>query len=206
MTNADRHPHLSALLTATIKDLSGGATDESTCTPGPVPPAWRGGGHPSRPTVAGKLQRPTRRHRAGRPQSPAQAPASRRKPSGPCSGWGLPSHPGHPGCWWALTPPFHPYRVPAGAGRGGLLSVALSRGSPRVAVSNHPALWSPDVPRQGRSPDATARSTRPSRDPCYRPSSSVSNLSTSSRASSTRADAVQRAVIAWTTVYAENRH
>ncbi|GGU77749.1 hypothetical protein GCM10010260_07680 [Streptomyces filipinensis] len=31
---------------------------------------------------------------------------------------------------------------------GGLLSVALSRGSPRVAVSHHPALWSPDVPRE----------------------------------------------------------
>src|SRR6476469_3951822 len=30
---------------------------------------------------------------------------------------------------------------------GGLLSVALSRGSPRVAVGNHPALWSPDFPR-----------------------------------------------------------
>ena len=34
---------------------------------------------------------------------------------------------------------------------GGLFSVALSRGSPRVAVSNRPALWSPDVPRRGRS-------------------------------------------------------
>ena len=66
-------------------------------------------------------------------------------PSWPCSGWGLPSHPGHPGCWWALTPPFHPYRR---RGPGGLFSVALSRGSPRVAVSNHPALWSPDVPRR----------------------------------------------------------
>ena len=31
---------------------------------------------------------------------------------------------------------------------GGLFSVALSRGSPRVAVSNHPALWSPDFPRR----------------------------------------------------------
>jgi len=36
--------------------------------------------------------------------------ASRPDPSWPCSRWGLPSHPGHPGCWWALTPPFHPYR------------------------------------------------------------------------------------------------
>jgi len=31
---------------------------------------------------------------------------------------------------------------------GGLFSVALSRGSPRVAVNNHPALWSPDFPRR----------------------------------------------------------
>jgi len=26
-----------------------------------------------------------------------------------CSKWGLPSQPSHPGCWWALTSPFHPY-------------------------------------------------------------------------------------------------
>src|SRR5664280_1327571 len=32
--------------------------------------------------------------------------------------------------------------------RGGLFSVALSRGSPRVAVSHHLALRSPDVPRR----------------------------------------------------------
>jgi hypothetical protein len=35
----------------------------------------------------------------------------------------------------------------AGA-RGGLFSVALSLGSPPVAVSDHPALWSPDFPLQ----------------------------------------------------------
>ena len=35
---------------------------------------------------------------------------------------------------------------PAEAG-GGLLSVALSRGLPRVGVTHRPALWSPDVPR-----------------------------------------------------------
>jgi hypothetical protein len=31
--------------------------------------------------------------------------------------------------------------------RGGLLSVALSRGSPRVGVAHHLAMWSPDFPR-----------------------------------------------------------
>jgi len=53
------------------------------------------------------------RTRAGRPRSSAQAPPRGRsrptKPSWPCSGWGLPSHPSHLGCWWSLTPPFHPY-------------------------------------------------------------------------------------------------
>jgi len=34
---------------------------------------------------------------------------------------------------------------------GGLLSVALFRVSPRMAVSHHPALWSPDFPRPSRS-------------------------------------------------------
>ena len=32
---------------------------------------------------------------------------------------------------------------------GGLFSVALSRGSPRVGVTHHPALWSPDFPQPG---------------------------------------------------------
>ena len=32
---------------------------------------------------------------------------------------------------------------------GGFLSVALSCGSPRLAVSQHPALWSPDLSRHG---------------------------------------------------------
>ena len=46
--------------------------------------------------------------------------------------------------------------------RGGLFSVALSRGSPRVGVTDHPALWSPDLPRRTcvRSA-ATARPTHP---------------------------------------------
>jgi hypothetical protein len=66
-------------------------------------------------------------------------------PAWPCSGWGLPSHRGHPRRWWALTPPFHPCLCPEAI--GGLLSVALSVGSPRLGVTQHPALWSPDFPR-----------------------------------------------------------
>ena len=62
--------------------------------------------------------------------------------SWPCSRWGLPSRPAHAGRWWSLTPPFHPYLF-----RGGLFSVALSRGSPQVGVAHHRALWSPDFPR-----------------------------------------------------------
>jgi len=35
---------------------------------------------------------------------------------------------------------------PLPAFAGGLFSVALSRELPRLAVSQHPALWSPDFP------------------------------------------------------------
>src|ERR1022692_196179 len=46
---------------------------------------------------------------------------------------------------------------------GGLFSVALSRGSPRVGVTDHPALRSPDLPRRLRrtGTDAAARPARP---------------------------------------------
>ncbi len=32
-------------------------------------------------------------------------------PAWPCSRWGLPGRPGHPGRRWSLTPPFHPYQA-----------------------------------------------------------------------------------------------
>ena len=40
---------------------------------------------------------------------------------------------------------------------GGLLSVALSRGLPRVGVTDHPALWSPDLPRHPVCSDTVQR-------------------------------------------------
>ena len=70
------------------------------------------------------------------------------------SGWGLPSRPGHPDRWCALTAPFHPYHafgmvVPWGDPHepfGGLFSAALSLTSRPVDVIDHPALRSPDFP------------------------------------------------------------
>jgi hypothetical protein len=44
---------------------------------------------------------------------------------------------------------------------GGFLSVALSCGSPRLAVSQHPALWSPDLPRHDPVGTARAAATWP---------------------------------------------
>ena len=43
-------------------------------------------------------------------------------------------------------------RPVTGPAIGGLFSVALSCGSPRLAVSQHPALRSPDLPRPGPAP------------------------------------------------------
>ena len=110
----------------------------------------RSGDHPSRATVAGGLERPTRA--LGRA-------ALRRALSGLAPG----------GVYLAglvtqtageLLPHRFTLTHPA-SGAGGLLSVALSRGSPRVAVGHHPALRSPDFPRRSRGSDAVARPARP---------------------------------------------
>ena len=60
------------------------------------------------------------------------------------------------------TLPVPPSRASLNAGRstaiGGVVSVALSLGSPRVAVSDLPALWSPDFPpANGACPPAIPR-------------------------------------------------
>ena len=63
--------------------------------------------------------------------------------------------------------------TPGGVAIGGLFSVALSFESPRLAVSQHPALWSPDLPRpdDGRLAllSAPAATTRPAHRLHHRP-------------------------------------
>jgi hypothetical protein len=140
--------------------VSGMLRGEPACRPGSVPRLARGGGHPSRTAVAGSLVRSTREHRAGSPQALAQA--SRPEPRCPldlapggvylaaavtCGAGGLLHHP------FTLT--FQPKP------EGGLLSVALSRGSPRVGVTDHPAMWSPDLPHRATK----ARRDRPADSP-----------------------------------------
>jgi len=71
----------------------------------------------------------------------------------PCSGWGLPSQLSLLNCWCALTAPFHPYlcyHTRGVAAIGGLFSVALSFELPRLAVNQHPVLWSPDLPQHSK--------------------------------------------------------
>ena len=113
--------------------------DKSACKPDSVP--LGGGDHPSGTDVANGLMRSTRRHRAGRPSAQAaEAALLDLAPGGVCraavvayGAGGLLHH------RFTLAP----------LARGGLFSVALSRGSPRVGVTHHPALWSPDFPRSG---------------------------------------------------------
>jgi hypothetical protein len=59
--------------------------------------------------------------------------------------------------------------APAGPkpGRGGLFSVALSRGSPRVGVTDHPALRSPDLPHPAMA--LMTRRGRPAGSPAVAP-------------------------------------
>jgi hypothetical protein len=108
------------------------------------------GGHPS---VRSTWGLPLSRRADGPPMSLAR----------PCSGWGLPSRTGHPVRWCALTAPFHPCLCGPEPAIGGLFSVALSCGSPRLAVSQHPALRSPDLPRPGPPARRHAESRPPGR-------------------------------------------
>src|SRR5215207_5970171 len=66
----------------------------------------------------------------------------------------------------ALTAPFQPCRPvtsTARHGRGRCVSVALSRGFPRVGVTDHPALRCPDFPRRANLRDCSASSGKVAR-------------------------------------------
>src|SRR3972149_3264872 len=121
------------------------------------PEFLRDGDHSSGAGVATGLKQPTRSALPLRVKGRAILEA---EPIWPCTGRGLPSTGSHLPVWWALTPPFHPYPAPLSytnaysinlrrcrkVAPGGLLSVALSLGSPPVAVNDLPALWCPDFP------------------------------------------------------------
>jgi len=100
----------------------------------------------------------------------------KRSPIRSCTGWGLPCQPCHQGRGELLPRLFTLTRRGQGLGvksyslqvksktshsslltpysrrrrAGGMFSVALSLGSPPVAVSDHPALWSSDFPPAAR--------------------------------------------------------
>lgn len=134
---------------------------QPVCKPGSV---WLGvtqrGGHSSGTLVAERLTRPTR---TARPET-GHRPYAVLLPAGFAMPRPLPS------ARWALTPPFHPYRRPEGA--GGLFSVALSLGLPppgvtRRRVSVEPGLSSPAAFRLmlERPPDRLARPMWPAGAP-----------------------------------------
>jgi hypothetical protein len=148
--------------------------DELACRPGSVLAsltAFAMGDHPSRTAVAGGLVRSTRelgratlRHLRG---GAALAQTLVRRPGRRPSvllillrvGFTEPSR--SPGTlvvsYTTLSPLPGPLRGP-----GGLLSVALSRGSPRVGVTHHSALWSPDLPRRPEAPRSPGQHIRTS--------------------------------------------
>jgi len=108
--------------------------------PGSVPCSScprRGGDHSSRTTVADSLKQPD----PGVSNGPSSnTPLFGLAPDGVYRAADVTAGTGE------LLP--HPFTLtaPGQAPAGGLLSVALSLGSPPVPVKDHPALWSPDFP------------------------------------------------------------
>jgi hypothetical protein len=142
--------------------VSGLVQGKSACKPASVPglPGWR-------PSIWGRrCRRPRAVHQGTRPGQP---PRPRRR--GRCVPYstllrvGFTEPTGHPAAG-ALLP--HRFTLADPLARaGGLLSVALSCGSPRLAVSQHPALWRPDFPRSRRTGTAAARPAPPARPLCH---------------------------------------
>ena len=129
-------------------------------------PPKRADGHPSGTAIADSLMRSTREHRAGRPQTLAQSPGGAETTPGSLLtllrvGFAKPlESPQALVVSYTTVSPLPGYRTQARY-PGGLLSVALSRGSPRVGVTDHPALRSPDLPHR----DQESRRGRPAGSP-----------------------------------------
>jgi hypothetical protein len=135
------------------------------CKPDPVvtlPLDNATGDHPSTATVASRLQRPTRElgraalERSRRSRSPATLLALLHV--------GFTEPPQSPAelvVSYTTVSPLPALRSLLTGAAGGLFSVALSRGSPRVGVTHHAALWSPDFPR--RTPVARRTTRSPDR-------------------------------------------
>src|SRR5215469_4036238 len=109
--------------------------------------------------------RSTREHRAGHPQPLAQAPRpGRRAALVTLLRVGFTKPPGSLRALVVSYTTVSPLPGPAEAWPGGLFSVALSRGLPRVGVTDHPALWSPDLPHLAMT--GMTRRGRPAGSPC----------------------------------------
>ena len=117
------------------------------------------GDHPSRAAVAGNLVRSTRGLGRAALDRPRRHRSCDLRPLLTLLQVGFTEPHRSPGTLvvsYTTVSPLPP--TPEGVS-GGLLSVALSRGSPRVGVTHHLALWSPDLPR--RSLPAVARPAHP---------------------------------------------
>ncbi len=148
-------------LVRTTCTLAHGEKCQTACKPGSVPARKAGDDHSSGTPVAGRLARPTRataRKRAWALRQPAA-------PTWSCSRWGLPCRrrcrrrgallPHH---FTLAAPPEPKLRQ----GLGGLLSVALSLGSPPPGVTRHrvsvePGLSSPRLRGEERPSGRLAR-------------------------------------------------
>jgi hypothetical protein len=141
-----------------------GLVDGTADTPGSVLPRrcrQGSGGHPSTSAVADALQRPTRALR----RAALKRALSGLAPGGVYLAFPVTREAGgllHHRFTLTCFVPLSNRRDP-----GGLFSVALACGLPRVGVTHHPALWSPDVPRatcvtRTRTRRTTGRQLRPS--------------------------------------------
>ena len=118
---------------------------QGACKPGSVPPAVSedpscGGSHSSGPCIAARLKQPTR---AARRETRLPRLPGARRPYSVLLRVGFAVRPLLPAARCALAAPFHPCCGPKPV--SGLLSVALSLGSPPAGVTRHPCFAEPGL-------------------------------------------------------------